>query len=176
MRQRRLLSGCGRNLGYTPVHGRNLGCGSAEEGSHEEARGWRLPREDLRTWLWRGGRCLSGRKGGMASIADSSEKNEGRCPRRVTLGGGARDQHNDFNFSEKAQKQSSHRRVLSPPRAATPAVGSVHMALRADAVLESGSQAQQVKALGGTQGSWYSRWEHEPLSFTDNLDKYERAN
>ena len=44
------------------------------------------------------------------------------------------------------------------------------MALRADAVLEPGFQAQQVKALGGTQGSWYSTWEHESLSFTDNLD------
>lgn len=77
-------------------------------------------------------------------------------PRRVTLGGGARDQHTDFSFSEKAQRQSGHREcVLSPPRAATPAVGSIHRALRADSVLEPGFQAQQVKALGGTQGSWY---------------------
>ena len=83
-------------------------------------------------------------------------KKRGQMSTQVNLGGGARDQHTHFNFSEKAQKQSSHRRVLSLPRAATPAVGSIHMALRADAVLEPGFQAQQVKALGGTQGSWYS--------------------
>lgn len=56
------------------------GVGAQEAGGQRVKAAQRGP-ENL---ALKGGRCLSGRKGGMASIADGSEENKGRCLRRVT--------------------------------------------------------------------------------------------